>query len=1184
MPSVRAARVLLALCFALVALLTTAAHADEVWIPPSSQSDLGGLEIASNTFWPVTPIGAVRLAWAVPNNLQTFQGAKVVLIPGVPGGAASVTVYVCAAQNGNSAVSGCAGPFAQPFISVPNQLIEVEIGPTIAARIGAPGVNYLTVLAYTAPTTTTDHIVGMRFSFTPTAPMGAATLGANTFSGTQTAPQFSGSFVGNGSGLTNLPTPSGVATLGANTFSGTQTAPAFVGSGAGLTNLPLPAGAATLGANTFSGTQTIATGNLDLAGSGGTGNITRNGTTFLRSLETNIFLGREAGNGTTTGDQNTAVGHQAMFYNTTGGANTALGYGALLTNMEGGGNVAIGLEALMNNMTGMANTAVGFGALQNSNGSDNLAVGLLAGSSLSTGTDNIYLGKAAGQDNESNTMYLGVHGIQQRAFIGGVRGVTPAGADAVPVVIDASGQLGTVSLSGIATLSANTFTGTQTAPAFSGGGSGLSDVNASLLDGLDSTAFAGAAHGHDVSQVTNAARLAGGNSFSGSQVIDAGNLDLDLSTASAGNILKSGIPFLHNFGSFNTFLGMGAGNFSMTGMSNTAVGDGALLSNTTGNANLANGINALRSNTAGNGNTATGSGALYSNTTGLSNTASGLFTLQSNTTGNSNTANGVSALIANTTGTGNTASGQQALFANTSGGNNVAVGVGAGTNATTGSNNIYLGAGVLGVAGESNAMYLGKVGIQTATFIAGVRGTTVSGGESVVIDAAGRLGSGPVTPGANTIGTNEVIDNSLTASDLAPSSVGSSELASDSITADKVAFNYAGSSSEGGAASNLACVGCVDASEVSFSFTGTRANTFTATQTIDTGNLDLDNSTATTGNITKNGAPFLHNVGINNTFLGVNAGNVGTTGSDNTAVGQQGLLNNSTGGYNTTVGSLAMSFNTTGGANTVIGASALFANTTGASNTVVGSSALSGNTNGSANTVVGTGSMSFNTSGSANTALGVAALLKNTTGGSNTAIGYNALLNVTSGLNNVGVGTTAGGSATTGINNIYLGANVSGIAGESDAMYLGRVGTQTKTMIAGVRGTTTGVFDAIPVVIDSNGQLGTTSSSIRFKEDIHDMAGASKRLLQLRPVTFRYIQPYINGAKPIQYGLVAEEVAEVFPELAVRGADGQVETVHYETLNVLLLNELQEQVRLNNDQQQRIEALERKLNALLEAR
>ena len=138
-------------------------------------------------------------------------------------------------------------------------------------------------------------------------------------------------------------------------------------------------------------------------------------------------------------------------------------------------------------------------------------------------------------------------------------------------------------------------------------------------------------------------------------------------------------------------------------------------------------------------------------------------------------------------------------------------------------------------------------------------------------------------------------------------------------------------------------------------------------------------------------------------------------------------------------------------------------------------------------------------------------------------------------------------------NNIYVGAEVRGVAGESNTIYLGKQGTQTKTVIAGIRGITTVNADAIPVLIDSAGQLGTISSSIRFKEDIRDMADTSRKVLDLRPVTFRYTQAYGDGSKPIQYGLIAEEVAEVFPELAVRNAAGEVDTVHYETLNVLLL-------------------------------
>ena len=134
----------------------------------------------------------------------------------------------------------------------------------------------------------------------------------------------------------------------------------------------------------------------------------------------------------------------------------------------------------------------------------------------------------------------------------------------------------------------------------------------------------------------------------------------------------------------------------------------------------------------------------------------------------------------------------------------------------------------------------------------------------------------------------------------------------------------------------------------------------------------------------------------------------------------------------------------------------------------------------------------------------------------------------------------------------------------------------SRTVIAGIRGITTGVNNAIPVVIDSSGQLGTISSSRGFKEDIHDMsASLGDRLLRLRPVTFRYTQAYTDGSKPIQFGLVAEEVADVFPELAVRNAAGEIETVHYETLNVLLLKQNQEQqIQLRRLEQQMKDVLQ----------
>ena len=710
------------------------------------------------------------------------------------------------------------------------------------------------------------------------------------------------------------------------------------------------------------------------------------------------------------------------------------------------------------------------------------------------------------------------------------------------------------------------------------GGGTTGDVSLALDTTFTDVRYAAAIHGHDVSQVTNAASR-GANTFTGTQTIDVGNLDLDGSTATSGNIIKNGSPFLTNFGTDNVFLGAQAGNLTMTGIANAAVGARALRDNTTGSNNTAVGMNALfhtttgqgntavgtntlannlggqgntaigsfaliantsggvntavgssamRANTTGSRNTATGDGALDANLSGSDNTASGHAALTRNTNGNRNTASGYQAMFFNTVGVGNTATGADALQ-NNAGSNNVALGNLAGFNATTGSNNIYVGANVLGVAGESDAMYLGST--QAKTVVAGIRGTTVTNGEMVVIDASGRLGTAAVATGADTVGSAQVIDESLTASDLAANSVSSSELAPGSVTADKVAFNYAGSTSAGGPAMDVSCLGCVGASEVGFTFAVLGANTFTATQTIDTGNLDLDASTATTGNITKNGTRFLHTFGTNNTFVGATAGNFFMTGA---------------------------------GANTATGFSTLSGLTTGTNNTASGAAALQANTEGSVNTAMGAVSLQFNSTGDQNTATGHAALNQNTTGSFN-----------------VGVGTNAGFSATTGSNNIYLGAWVMGVAGESNTMYLGRQGTQSKAFIAGVRGITTVNPDAIPVMIDSAGQLGTVSSSRRFKEEIRDMADASRRLFELRPVTFRYRQAYGDGSKPIQYGLVAEEVGEAFPELAVRNAAGDVETVHYETLSVLLLNELQKQQKEMQRQRERIDTLERRLSELL---
>jgi len=288
--------------------------------------------------------------------------------------------------------------------------------------------------------------------------------------------------------------------------------------------------------------------------------------------------------------------------------------------------------------------------------------------------------------------------------------------------------------------------------------------------------------------------------------------------------------------------------------------------------------------------------------------------------------------------------------------------------------------------------------------------------------------------------------------------------------------------------------------------------------------------------------------------------------------------------------------NSRGGSTTGVGYGAL-ANNLGARANAVGLNALGGlpGNTGSYNNAFGASALIVNTTGDSNNAFGDSALGTNLTGAQNTAIGDLTLANTSGGTNNTALGSHAGGNLSSGSGNTFLGADAGlGVTAGSNNIAIGHVGTstdsgvirigtassQTTFFAAGIRGVTTGANNAIPVVIDANGQLGTVSSSRRFKEDIRDMGDASRALFNLRPVTFRYAKAYDDGAKPIQYGLVAEEVAEVFPDLAVKNAEGGVDTVHYETLSVLLLNELQKQRSEMHAQQQRIDALERRLEAM----
>ena len=146
----RCAKVFAAMWLALAWAIPT--RAQEIWVPPTLQADTGGLGVANNGIWPVTPVGAVRLAFAVPNDLQTFQNAKVVLIPNSPGGSSLLVVYACAAKQSDSVVTACAGPFSFPFAGVTNRLSEINITTALSTSVSLPGQNYIAVLAYTTPT------------------------------------------------------------------------------------------------------------------------------------------------------------------------------------------------------------------------------------------------------------------------------------------------------------------------------------------------------------------------------------------------------------------------------------------------------------------------------------------------------------------------------------------------------------------------------------------------------------------------------------------------------------------------------------------------------------------------------------------------------------------------------------------------------------------------------------------------------------------------------------------------------------------------------------------------------------------------------------------------------------------------------------------------------------------------
>jgi len=378
------------------------------------------------------------------------------------------------------------------------------------------------------------------------------------------------------------------------------------------------------------------------------------------------------------------------------------------------------------------------------------------------------------------------------------------------------------------------------------------------------------------------------------------------------------------------------------------------------------------------------------------------------------------------------------------------------------------------------------------------------------------------------------------------------------------------------------------------------------------GFLSLHSDTQGSFNTAIGAATLLANTGDNNTATGGAALLNNTTGNNNNAYGVTALLSNTTGPYNNAFGNGALASNTTGDRNTAIGEGALLANTTGFQNLAIGVSALRNNATGhnniaigqdacsqsqggqdntaigdgalqhntsDGNTAIGSATLIANTSGGLNTAVGGTTMPLNTTGSSNTAIGLNALFSNVSGDNNTAIGRGALGGSI-GSNNVALGNGAgSGVTTASNAICIGAAGNDvTNSCYIGQ------IFNASAsggsaVFIDANNKLGTVVSSKRFKEDIQAMSTASEALLTLKPVTFRYKKEIDPQGIP-QFGLVAEDVAAVNPDLVVRDKEGKPYTVRYDQVNAMLLNEFLKEHKTVQEQGATIAELKKEIAAL----
>jgi hypothetical protein len=515
---------------------------------------------------------------------------------------------------------------------------------------------------------------------------------------------------------------------------------------------------------------------------------------------------------------------------------------------------------------------------------------------------------------------------------------------------------------------------------------------------------------------------------------------------------------------------------------------------TDANQNVGVGQNALANVSSGVQNCAFGLNACVQNTTGLANTAFGTNTLSNNTATDFNTAVGGGALNTLAGGSGdNTAAGRQSLNQLLDGSYNTCYGRFSGFNYTSSeSSNICIAAG--GTTGESNAIRIGSqgggLGQQNTCYVAGIAGVVTANSEMVTVDTTtGQLGSATIPSGGVTINGD-----------------------TGSATGNPITFD------------GLTNAGAT----VSFSATGSTVS------------LNTTDS-----------------VGDRNTLIGLSAGNGTFTAQNNTSVGAFTLNSVTTGGQNVAVGANVLQMVDTGDYNTAIGYNAGQMMTSALQNTLIGGVAGSSITTGNQNTAVGYGALTVSTTSAFNSAFGNGAMasLSGGANGSNVAVGFGALNSLIDGRYNIAIGRQSGNAyAGTEISNICI--SNSGVVSESNTIRLGTTGTgqgeQSRAFIAGSYGVTTDSLTTSPLLISDEGQLGTISSSARYKDNIQDMDDTF--VMKLRPVNFSY---KTDTSKRKQYGLIAEEVYAIMPEIVNLDEEGRPDNVRYHDMPAILLHEIQ---------------------------